>query len=95
MKKLYEFYWDCGRMGSISGLFIAEENDVMGLIGENIYFGEVLGKHSDVSGDITEDDFTVKTDDQEFITKFLEIMELNETGTISGYNPFEYYEPEE
>lgn len=27
MKKLYSFYWDCGRMGNLEGLFIAEESE--------------------------------------------------------------------
>ena len=24
MEKLYEFYWDCGRQGSVNGMFIAD-----------------------------------------------------------------------
>jgi len=92
MKKLYEFSWEFRRMGSIEGLFIADEAAVAKLIGKHIYFGEVLGKHSEVYGDLEEKDLTVKSDDQEFINKFIEIMG---DGTISGYNPLDYYEEDD
>ncbi len=92
MKKIYEFYWDCGRMGDLDGMFIAEESEIDAVIGKEIYFGEVLGKHSDIFGTLDEGDITVKTDDQDFINKFIEIMG---DGTISGYNPLDYYDPED
>jgi len=91
MKKIYEFFWDCGRMGILEGLFIADSEDVKQIIGQEVYFGEVLGKHSGIFDTVTEDDLTVKTEDQDFIEKFIEIFG---EGTISGYNPFDYYEPE-
>ena len=91
MKKLYSFCWECGRMGDLEGLFIAEENEVKKLIGKEIYFGEVLGKHSEIYGDLEEKDITVKSDDQEFIAKLREIIGRD---TISGYNPINYYEEE-
>jgi len=87
MKAIYEFYWDCGRMGDLQGLFIAEKEKVDSLIGEEIYFGEVLGKHSEIFGPLKETDLTIKSEDQDFIAKFEEIMG---TGTISGYNPLDY-----
>lgn len=91
MNKIYEFHWDCGRMGDIQGMFIADDADVERLIGQQIYFGEVLGKHSEISGELEINDLTVMTDDQTFIEKFIEIMG---DGTISGYNPFDYFEAE-
>lgn len=92
MKKIYEFNWDCGRMGELEGLFIAEESDIEKLIGKEIYFGEVLGKHSEIFGILEEKDLTVKSDDQDFIQKFIETMG---DSTISGYNPIDYYEKDE
>jgi len=92
MKKLYEFNWDCGRMGALGGLFIAEESIVENLMGKKIYFGEVLGKHSEIYGHLEEKDLTVKSEDQDFIQKFIEIMG---DGTISGYNPIDYYDESE
>ena len=91
MSKLYSFHWDCGRMGELDGLFIAHQEDVEKLIGEEIYFGEVLGKHSEIFGILEEKHLTIKTDDQAFIIKLREIIGKD---TISGFNPFDYYEQE-
>jgi len=89
MKAIYRFYWECGRMGDVEGLFIAEKEAVEKLIGKEISFGEILGKHSDVFGTLDSGDLEIKSDDQEFIAKFESIMGC---GTISGYNPLDYYE---
>ncbi len=84
MRAIYEFHWDCGRAGELEGLFIADKSEVERCIGEEVYFGEVLGKHSEVYGILEREDLTIKTEDQDFIEKFIEIMG---EGTISGYNP--------
>lgn len=95
---IYEFYWDCGRSGDLEGLFIADSDDVAKAIGKNIYFGEVLGKHSEVEGILEAGDITLKTDDQEFIAKVIEIFGEN---FGSGFDPIYKYleqcdeEPEE
>lgn len=49
MLKLYRFHWDCGRMGNLEGLFVAEQSEVENLLGS----------------------------------------------TVSGYNPLDYFEPDE
>lgn len=90
MKAIYEFYWDCRRQGSVQGLFIAEKSEVEKAIGSNVYFGEILGKHSEVYGTLDEDDLTIKTEDQDFIQKFEELIGI--TDTISGYDPLHYIE---
>lgn len=55
MKRLYKFYWDCGRQGDVEGLFFADEETVNKSIGSQVYFGEILGKHSEVYGTLEED----------------------------------------
>lgn len=85
-KGIFYFYWDCGRSGDVEGLFIADKDVVEKTYGEEIYFGEILGKHSEVYGTLERGDITLQTDDQDFIQKFIEIMG---DGTISGYNPLE------
>ena len=89
MKKIYKFHADCGRMGHLESIFVAEEEEVKDVIGRDVYFGEVLGKHSEVGGVIEENEITVLSDDQDFVKKFIEIMG---DGTISGHNPLDYYE---
>lgn len=88
MKKLYRFGWDCGRQGNVDGLFVAEEDDVKKAIGKRIYFGEILGKHSEVYGDLEEADIEVITGDQAVISIF------EEHDISSGYNPLDYIEEE-
>ena len=87
MKVIVEFFWDCGRMGDVSGLFICDKQDLENIQGKKVHFEEILGKYSEVSGTISAEDFIIKTEDQDLIQKFIEIMG---DGTISGYNPFDY-----
>lgn len=85
-KYLYKFYWDCGRMGDLETLFVATEDEVKDLIGRNAYFGEVLGKHSEIEGEIEEKDITRLDLDSETVERVSEIL-----GKIwSGYDIFNY-----
>ena len=92
-KLLVQFYWDCGRMGDIDGLFVSTQEELNSWYGREVYFGEVLGKHSEIYGQIDPEDFTVKSDDQEFITKIEELLGSH----LSGFYPGDYMqeEPEE
>jgi len=84
MKGIYRFKCDCGRMGELSGIFVADSDDVKTLIGTYVYFGEVLGKHSEVEGEIEEDEIELVTDNESCVEMF-EFFNLS-----TGYNPFEY-----
>ena len=102
---LYKFEVDCGRMGVISGLFVATVESVSKAIGSELYFDEVLGKHSEVHAEF--DDETVRNitadagmrgcEREEFLSKLVTIVG---SATISGLNPFHHmiecdYEPED
>ena len=92
MKNLYSFYWDCGRMGDLQGLFVATPEQIESAIGRQAYFGEVLGKHSEIYGSIDRENITLVSNDHEKVKWLLEV-----TGgwdTISGFNPLEYLEEE-
>lgn len=85
--KLYRFTLDCGRMGSLEGTFVATDREVKAAIGKRAYFGEVLGKHSEIECSLAREHFAVLTDDQTFIDKAAEY------GLIpSGHNPLAYVE---
>lgn len=94
-EKIYEFFVDCKRMGEIEGMFLSTEEEIKSIIGKTIHFGEILGKHSEIDVDMEEGHFKVVTDDQDFIDKAKKIFEIDDGGTISGYNPFDYIEDEE
>lgn len=86
MKALFKMDFDCGRMGHLEGVFIADTEDVEYLVNNKIsvYFGEVFGKHSEISGCVAESEIKQITTDENVI-KIVEEYGLN-----SGYNPFEY-----
>ncbi|WP_297639644.1 hypothetical protein [uncultured Clostridium sp.] len=86
MKKLYKFYWDCGRQGEVEGVFIADETELENAIGENIYFGEILGKHSEVYGVLEKEDI----EEIKVSKNTLEELEKILGNSISGYNPLGY-----
>ena len=89
MKVVYKFHWDCGRMGEVNSVFVADPKDVKKAIGKNVYFGEILGKHSEIYGTLDETDLELATDDPEFVATF-EKLELS-----TGYNPLEYINEDE
>lgn len=92
MLGLYRFYWDCRRQGELAGLCILDSELIEKSEGTDVYFGEVLGKHSEVQGTIETSDFSLLTDDP----KVIEILQpfASRNGTICGYNPFDYLEEE-
>ena len=81
---LWRFWWDCGRMGELEGLFKATTEEIESLIGEEICFGEVLGKHSDIYGVIEWDDIELVSDNPLTVA----------TAAECGYNPLNYLDEE-
>ena len=81
---LYKFYWCCGRMGDVEGVFKARKSFVESVIGNSVYFGEILGKHSEVFGTLEEGDLEIISEDP------IVVMNTPE----SGYNPLEYIQLE-
>ena len=90
MNKIYRFYWSCGRMGDVEGIFAATDEEVEKAVGQCVYFGEILGKHSEIYGNLSQEDLTMLTDDQDFISKAVEYKLIP-----SGYNPLEFIDYEE
>lgn len=86
MKILFYFHWDLRRMGKLEGHFVATQEQVDNIIGKDVHFGEVLGKHSEIYGTIEADEISVVSRDTEFIEKFEDIV------GSAGYNPLNYIE---
>lgn len=85
-KKLYELYVDCGRMGAVEGLFIATQDEVDNAIGSEVWFGEVLGKHSDIGGELEPHEVSVIDIDSDAVEKLYAALGSN----LSGFNPLDY-----
>ena len=83
MLKLYEFFADFGRMGELEGLFIEHDHIVDSKIGKTVFFGEVLGKHSEIILDLKRENFSVKSDNQDFVKEMVQVLGYD----ISGFNP--------
>lgn len=88
--KLYKFLWDMDRGGAVSGIFVSEPEEVTKAIGQEIYFGEVLGKHSEVYGTLEEGEVTALNVSEEFIKEFNKHFPNG-----FGYNPLNYLPEEE
>lgn len=88
MEGLYKLHIDCGRQGELKGLFIADVDDMKLLIDSKteVYFGEVLGKHSEIYGSLDEGHYTLVTTDNNVINL------VKEFDLESGYNPFHFLE---
>lgn len=84
MEKLYKMNLNFGRQGSLEGVFIADSEKVRILIEKEIEvdFGEVLGKNSDVSTTINEDEIVELSSIEEVIKI------VKEHNLENGYNPF-------
>ena len=90
MNYLWGFHWNCGRQGVLEGLFVATEDEINDLIGQRVYFGEVLGKYSEIYGPIEEEEITKVGLDVETVEKITDVL----GDTWSGYNPFDFVEEE-
>lgn len=82
-KKLYQFEENF-RGGTLTGVFACEPEELQRVYGKDLYLGECLGKHSEVTLRFSEGDFEVMSEDAAFIEQFENIF-----GYI-GYNPFSY-----
>jgi len=88
MRKLYKFSADFGRMGWISSIFTAEEEDINKTVGKEIYFGEVLGKHSEIVLILKQSHIEEISSNQDFIKTF------DLLGCSTGMNPIHYVNEE-
>lgn len=83
MKKLWKFEW-YSDYAFIGGLFKATDEQVENIIGKEVYFGEIEGKHSNVYGTIEKQEIELVSDNPIVVESVPEF----------GYNPFGYIESE-
>lgn len=83
---IYKMHCDCGRSGELEGVFVAKKSHVKILIDSEmeVYFGEVLGKHSEIYGKIEKKEIKMVSDNVD-VVNVIKKHELE-----SGYNPFNY-----
>lgn len=87
---LWKFNAYFGRMGSLDALFTASQEEIDAAVGREVYFGEVLGKHSEISLTLEASHFEkVEKADAAFVALF------DELGLANGHNPLGYLDDEE
>lgn len=85
---LYTFKHDNYRMGTLDGAFIATADAVADLMGKELYFYEVLGKHSEFTLTVDESHIKLVSDDPDLIKRL-------PNHWSAGHNPFHYQEDED
>ena len=94
-EKLYYYKVDRGRSGVVEGLFVASPEELDKIVKHTIHFGEVLGKHSEVSVDFTLDDFQVVSHDPVLVNKLRKAFskkKASRPNSLVGHNPLDYME---
>lgn len=101
-RRVYKMEVDCGRMGVVEATFTAHPEDVQAITGQEINYGEILGKHSEIFVVIDEDTLS-EIDAPPVVLGWLEEHLGHhvrhdwapfDSWTISGYNPLEYADEE-
>lgn len=86
MEAIYKLNVDCGRNGDLYGVFIAQKEHVKALVEKEIevYFGEVLGKHSEISGALDNKMLEMVSSDPN------DVAVVRRLRLEHGHNPLEY-----
>jgi hypothetical protein len=83
---LVKFEWDM-RGGSVEGLFVTTHDALNEILGEEVYFGEILGKHSEIYGTLESEDFVIICEDDVLIDHLIKVFG---SATLMGHNPITY-----
>jgi hypothetical protein len=85
-------------MGHLESIFICKPEIVERLYGKTIFFGEVLGKHSDIFCIVDPNDIQLldvkDSTVEDLVAVFVKDVSLPYY-TISGHNPLEYIDKDE
>lgn len=81
-RSIWRFWAGFGRMGHLDAVFTATDREIENAIGETVYFGEVLGKHSEIFVTLEEKHFTKISSSY---ASFFEALKLK-----TGHNPLDY-----
>lgn len=81
--------------GRVESLIVCTKKDIKKQTGKTVYFGEVAGKHSEVSGKVEANMFEVLSEDKNLVTQMLSAFNKEYDGepvTLMGISPFDYEE---
>lgn len=84
---LVHFLQDCGRMGAIECFFATTTRELEFAKDKEICLGEVLGKHSEVVVEITDENITIVSTDQEKIKWLMALEGKDSYGRVTPLLP--------
>jgi hypothetical protein len=84
--KAYEYFQDFGRMGSLSGVFLADADDLEWFMGAEIWDHDILGKHSEIQVCFNSDTIRVLDGNESTVQYLHRVLGKN----ISGTTPYQY-----
>lgn len=83
---IYRYKEHFHRMGSLTGLFLADDSSVARIRDATIVVDDKLGKHSVIELTLDETCLTLVSDDPAHVEFFAAL------GLTSGFNPFDYWD---
>lgn len=88
-KGVYKFHVNCGRQGSLSGIFVATAQAVADAMGKEVWFDEPFGKYSEVT-------IMLDSDCIKLVSEAAEVVRVvEEHGLSNGENPLELIDEDE
>lgn len=87
--KIYRFHENCGRNGSLNGLFTATDELIEWAMGKTVMFDEALGKHTEIEVTLSEENLSIIEATPEQLEWFIKNI------STFGHNPMELLEEQE
>lgn len=84
--KMYRYNQDFGRMGHLSGIFLADAEDLGWFMGAEIWVDEALGKHSEVQVCFNMNTIELLDVSDQTVQDLFRVIGKN----ISGTTPYDY-----
>jgi len=93
MNCLWEFDVDA-IYANISSVFIASEERINEMVGDEVHLGEIAGKHSEVTFELKKDMFRLITDDEEIVEALFQ-SNGGESKVLGGIDIVGYWEEDQ
>ena len=91
IKKLYQYQEDFGRMGTLTGRILLDDEEYNDLLDRSGTAQDVLGKHSEIDIEITPETLKLVTDDHDFLRRSEELK----VDLECGFDPRGYLDEDE
>lgn len=84
--KMYRYNQDYGRMGDLSGVFLADGEDLAWFMGAEVWADDILGKHSEVKVSFNLNTVSLIDVSEQTVAELHRVLGKN----ISGTTPYDF-----